>query len=65
MQATIENAHIEHRPTSSGPFQTGVQGVQGVPGVQGVEPSTSFANNITMTPNSFSVSEGYSYQSYG
>lgn len=49
----IDGAHIEHRPTTSTAFQTSV------------EPSTSFSNNITMTSNSFSVSEGYTYQSYG
>lgn len=49
----MDGAHIEHRPTTSTAFQTSV------------EPSTSFSNNITMTSNSFSVSEGYTYQSYG
>lgn len=53
VQATIENAHLEHRPTTSTAFQTSV------------EPSTSFSNNITIPPNTFQVSEGYSYQTYG
>lgn len=52
---------LEHRPTTSSAYQTAV------------EPSTSFSNNITLTSNnitlasanSFSVSEGYTYQSYG
>lgn len=53
VQSSLDGAHIEHRPTTSAAFQTSV------------EPSTSFSNNLTMTSNSYSVSEGYSYQSYG
>lgn len=56
VQATIENAHLEHRPQTSTAYQT----------VTSVEPSTSFANTITLPPNTFQVtSEGYSYQTYG
>lgn len=53
VQATIENSHIEHRPTTSTTYQTSV------------EPSTSYSNNLTLPPNTFQVSEGYSYQTYG
>lgn len=56
VQATIENAHIEHRPTTSTAFQTSINNI---------EPSTSFSNNINLNPNTFQVSEGYSYQTYG
>lgn len=51
--SNLESVQMEHRPTTSTAFQTSV------------EPSTSYSNNITMTSNSFSVSEGYSYQTYG